>query len=357
MVLVDSIIMLDKSITWKGYFMYSVSCIVPVYNLENRVKKCVESLLLQTLKDIEIILVNDCSTDNSLAVLKKYADENYNVKVLNLPNNLRQGGARNRGLEIASGEYVVFIDGDDWIERDMLEQLYDYAKENDCDIVDSDYYQENGKGESSIKQSIKEELFPINSSKVLICNAGRIVTKIFRREFLIENNIKFIEKKKFEDNPYLPIVFAYTIKVGKVNKPFYHYIYNQNSTSRRKNDITVFDRLDTSKFLLEEAKRRCIYNKFKEEYDYVFIQLFFINTLVTCITKFDILPIKHISKIYKELNILLPEYKKNSYLVAAPRYIRLFVRLNKIGVITSCILLSIADHIGLHRYLVRKGKS
>lgn len=337
--------------------MYSVSCIVPVYNLENQVSKCIDSLLSQTLKNIEIILVNDCSTDNSLNILQKYAEKYSNIIVLNLCENFRQGGARNKGLEIATGKYVAFIDGDDWVEHDMLEQLYFYAERNSFDIVDSDYYQDEEDGQVVVKQSINEKLFPIKSSKILICNGGRIWTKIFRRDFLIKNKISFIEHKKFEDNPYLPIVFAYTLNVGKINKPFYHYVYNRNSTSRKKNDYTVFERLDTARFLLEETRRRGIYDQYKEEYDYVFIQLFYTNTLVTCITKFNILPVKYINRTYKEINKILPYYKNNKYLISAPTYIKFFTRCNRIGMILCCIMLSLVNHIGFHKYLIRKGRN
>ena len=337
--------------------MYSVSCIVPVYNLENKVSKCINSLLAQTLNDIEIILVNDCSTDHSLLVLQKYAEKYNNITIVNLCENVRQGGARNKGLEVATGKYVAFFDGDDWIERDMLEQLYICAEKYSYDIVDSDYYQDEENGESKIRKSIDGDLFPIQDSKVLICHGGRIWTKIFKREFLIKNNIRFIEHKKFEDNPYLPILYAYTFKVGKVNKPFYHYIYNQNSTSRKKNDYTVFERLDTAKFLLEETKRRGIYDYYQEEYEYVFSQLFYTNTLVTCITKFDILPLKEINYIYREINRLLPNYRNNKYLSAAPRYIRFFVKLHRIGVILCSSFLSLVYHMGFHKYLVKKGNS
>lgn len=337
--------------------MRTVSCIVPVYNLENEVSKCIDSLLSQTLKNIEIILVNDCSTDNSLMVLQEYEEKYSNIIVLDLHNNFKQGGARNRGLEVATGKYVAFIDGDDWVEPDMFEQLYFYAEKNSFDIVDSDYYQDEANGESKVKQSINARLFPIKSTRMLICNGGRIWTKIFRREFLVENNIRFIEHKKFEDNPYLPILYAYTFNVGKINKPFYHYVYNENSTSRKKNDYTVFERLDTAKFLLEETRRREIYDKYTEEYNYVFIKLFYTNTLVTCITKFDVLPVKYINQIYNEVNRILPDYKMNKYLTTAPRYIRVFTKLNKVGVILCCILLSVANKIGFHKYLIQKGNN
>ena len=336
--------------------MYKVSCIVPVYNLETKIERCIKSLLAQTLDCIEIILVNDCSTDNSLAILNHYADRYTNITVIDLQQNMRQGGARNRGLDAATGKYVLFVDGDDWIEENMLKELYDTAEENSFDIVDSDYYQDDEYGNTAIKISMDKQFFPIESIKPLLCSAGRIWTKLINRDLLIKNNIRFIERKKFEDNPYLPILLAYTSNIGKVNKPFYHYIYNADSTSRKKNDFTVFDRLDTALYLLDEAQKRNIFYKYKNEYEYIFIQLYYVNTLIICVTKFDWLPLRHIIKVYDGLNQFLPDYKNNKYVSNAPRYIRIFTKLNKISLLLLCTILYIVNRLGFYKLLVKAGK-
>lgn len=337
--------------------MYKVSCIVPVYNLEMKVEKCIKSLISQTLDNIEIILVNDCSTDNSLTILNHYANKYNNITVIDLKQNMRQGGARNRGLDAATGKYILFVDGDDWIEENMLKELYDTAEKNSFDIVDSDYYQDDEDGSTEIKVSMDKRFFPIESIKPLLYCAGRIWTKLISRDLLIKNNIRFVEHKKFEDNPYLPILLAYTSNVGKVNKPFYHYIYNVDSTSRKKNDFSVFDRLDTALYLLDEAKKRNIFEKYKDEYEYVFIQLYYVNTLIICVTKFDRLPLRHIIKVYDGLNQFLPGYKSNKYLNHAPRYIQIFTKLNKVSLLILCIILYIVNRLGFYKLLVKAGKN
>ena len=110
--------------------MPKVSVIIPVYNTENFLPRCLESVCNQTLSDIEIICINDCSTDNSLEVLKKYP-----VKIIDLPENKGAAYARNRGIEAATGEYIGFVDSDDFVDLDFYEKLYTKAIETEADIV------------------------------------------------------------------------------------------------------------------------------------------------------------------------------------------------------------------------------
>lgn len=172
-----------------------VSVIVPVFNLEDKIQRCIETLVNQTLKDIEIILVNDCSTDNTINILEDNKNKYNNIKVLNLGTNVRQGGARNRGLELSKGEYICFIDGDDYIELDMLEKLYDCALIGGYDIVDCNYFQEDEDGNIIERISIPNNIIKSNNTRLFIMNCGRVWTKIYKRSFLLENNIKFIENK------------------------------------------------------------------------------------------------------------------------------------------------------------------
>lgn len=334
--------------------MINVSCIVPIYNLGKKVEKCINSIINQTLSDIEIILVNDCSTDNTLEILQKYESLHSNIVLIDLKENLRQGGARNEGIKRANGEFLIFIDGDDWIERDMLETLYTYAIDQKLEIVDSDYYQEDKIGNEHYKVSITEE--NLSNKKQLIMNAGRIVTKLFRKDLIIKHELYFLEHKKFEDNPFLPILFAYTDKIGKVNKAFYHYIYNSKSSSRKRNDYSVFDRLDTSIYLLKEVRRRNLYNQFKAEYDFIFINIFYVITIIMCITKFNIIPYNYIKKVFDEVQIYVPDYKENPYLKNSPRYMKIFVKSNLIELYCLITCLSIFQKIGLGNFMIRKAK-
>ena len=121
--------------------MPKVSVIVPVYNVEKYLPTCVESLVNQTLEDIEIILVSDASPDGSNIIMADY-EKNYSnkVKCIYLKENIKQGGARNRGLEIATGEYVTFVDSDDYVDDTMFEKMYKEAIRENYDIVYCDYY-------------------------------------------------------------------------------------------------------------------------------------------------------------------------------------------------------------------------
>ena len=114
--------------------MIKVSVIVPVYNTEEYLEKCLNSLINQTLKEIEIICVNDGSTDNSGKILKQYAKRYPQVKVIE-QQNLKQGAARNNGVKTATGEYIGYVDSDDWVDLDYFEKLYNTAKKYDSDIA------------------------------------------------------------------------------------------------------------------------------------------------------------------------------------------------------------------------------
>ena len=112
-----------------------ISVIIPVYNAEKFIIKCLDSVINQTFQDIEIICIDDCSTDNSKQILKDFASKDSRIKTIFFDKNKKQGGARNAGLDIAQGKYVTFVDADDYIEPTMLEKMYKAAERNYCDLV------------------------------------------------------------------------------------------------------------------------------------------------------------------------------------------------------------------------------
>ena len=113
--------------------MYKLSVIIPVYNVENYLRECLDSITSQTVKDIEIICIDDGSTDNSPKILKEYQKKDSRIKIITKENG-GQASARNLGIKKAQGEYIAFIDSDDFIESEMLEKLYTKAKDNNLDI-------------------------------------------------------------------------------------------------------------------------------------------------------------------------------------------------------------------------------
>ncbi len=197
--------------------MPKISIIIPVYNVQDYLAMCLDSVCYQSMKDIEIICVNDGSTDNSLAVLHAYKRRDKRIIIIDKENE-GSGVARNTGLKIARGEYVYFVDGDDWLEQDVLLKASKKADETNADIVifggSSCYVKDNGKfnknsGGYSAEKLPKKYLNKVFSAedikKDIFKFPSTAWTKLYNRQFLIANNILFQE-----------------IKVGQDQLPFFH---------------------------------------------------------------------------------------------------------------------------------------
>ncbi len=135
--------------------MPKISIIVPVYNVENYLKKCLDSIVNQTFKDIEIILINDGSTDNSLNICKEYAKKDHRIRLINKPNG-GLSSARNVGIDLSTGEYLGFVDSDDWIALNMYEKLYNLCKIFNADISQCKYIRNN---EQKLNTPLRIEIF------------------------------------------------------------------------------------------------------------------------------------------------------------------------------------------------------
>lgn len=209
--------------------MPKISVIVTVYNLENYIEKCISSILKQSFKDFELLIINDGSKDNSLEVVKQFTDKR--ITILDKEN----GGlsdARNFGLLKAKGDYILFIDGDDYIEQDMLEQLYFTAQKKSCDVVECAYYKEFE------KRKIIKKKFNTNFDKIRIhpCN---VWNKLYKKD--IVNKINFLKNVWYEDIDFNIKISKYIETIGFVTAPLYHYIQRDGSiihtTSKKILDI------------------------------------------------------------------------------------------------------------------------
>lgn len=213
--------------------MTKVSVIIPAYNAAKTLAACLGNLVHQTLDDIEIILVNDCSTDNTLQIMMdceaQFSDK---IIVVNSDVNRGAGGARNVGLCYASGEYIGFVDSDDIVTTDMYEKLYQKAKEGDFDIVDCGYY--NEAGDNAIVHTSDELAGILNDYKrsELIASGGYLWSKIFKKSFLESLNITFREKCILEDCETLMLAFAKAHNIGNVKEILYCYKNYDTSLSK-----------------------------------------------------------------------------------------------------------------------------
>lgn len=221
-----------------------ISVVVPVYNVEKYLNRCIDSILNQTFKQIEIILVDDGSTDNSPVICDEYCDRYENIKVIHKKND-RVAAARNDGIKLATGKYIALVDSDDWIEPNMLEEMYNKAEEFHTDITMCDFRKVGVESEHTVSQPIREgyydrdmiesELFPclIMFENIEFPPTISNWTCLFRREFLIENNLFYDEDIHYCEDSIFGSKAMYNANgfYYMKNIYFYNYFYNPNSTT------------------------------------------------------------------------------------------------------------------------------
>lgn len=221
-----------------------LSIIVPVYNAERFIERCMDSIYAQTFEDYEVILVDDGSTDNSLQICRKYADKDSRIKVKTKKNG-GAGSARNLGISEARGEYIAFPDVDDWFEASMYEELYQLAKAENFDVVFSgvNYYKQT-KGDVEYFRSenieshsyiTKEEcrkhimdFFPTTTIFDVPWN------KLYKRKVIIENNIRFSDLRRCQDAMFNVDFFNCIDSACSIEKAYYNYMLNTTSDIQRK---------------------------------------------------------------------------------------------------------------------------
>lgn len=237
--------------------MPKISVIIPVYNVEPYLRKCLDSICNQTLKDIEIICIDDCSTDNSLAILQEYAKKDKRFVVKHFENKQNAAIARNEGMKLAQGEYCSFIDSDDFIDLDFYERLYGLASKNHADLSkgNSKVFYLDGK----VDISSYNRLIPQNKMSFLGC----WWSAIYKRNFLKANNILFPEEcPKAQDIVFLNRCLLATSKIVLCDDTYYNYIRRDNSLdsdmlceSKLRSALTAFELILTE---LNEHKNKLL---------------------------------------------------------------------------------------------------
>lgn len=241
-----------------------LSIIVPVYNVEEYLNRCIDSLLKQTLKEIEIILVDDGSTDSSPQICDEYEKNNSNIKVLHLEN----GGparARNKGIEIATGEYIGFADSDDYCHPEQFEKLYQNAKDNNSDIAMCSFFVDSVKGLEPIIIPF-QPLYNSNEeikNKVIRCFYGEYVhglnslwIKIFRRSLLNDNNIRMDETlRRAEDKWFIFEALKVSDVFSYIKENLYYYYQNESSIMHNSQNDSYEQLLNGKKRLLKENEK------------------------------------------------------------------------------------------------------
>lgn len=224
--------------------MSKISIIVPVYNVEKCLNRCLDSIINQTLKDIEVILVDDGSTDNSSYICDEYAKQDSRIKVIHKENH-GAAAARNTGMEIASGDYIAFVDSDDYIELNMYEEMMKVNEIYDCDIVMCDCFKENKNGRAVFTHNIrsgyydKEMLYDEYFPTLLMTNSVDYPPTIsncvclFKRKLIVDYHLRYKEGMRFSEDLLFgsqAMYFANSFYYMK-EECFYHYVMNENSVT------------------------------------------------------------------------------------------------------------------------------
>lgn len=225
--------------------MVKVSVIVPVYNTEIYLKQCIDSLINQSFKDYEIIIINDCSKGNVDEIISGYNDQ----KIRYIKNKVNKGigYSRNLGIKKAKGDYVCFIDSDDYVEYDFIEKMYNKCSNDNLDmcICDFSYIYENGNIKNEQICSFENTNLSSNQELLTKINLGPC-NKLFNKDMIIKNKIKFSENLKYEDLPFVAIALQTSNKIGKVNEALNIFRVHENSetTTRDERVFDIFKQLD-----------------------------------------------------------------------------------------------------------------
>lgn len=232
-----------------------ISIIVPVYNTEKYFKKCIDSILNQTYKNFEVIIINDCSKGNCDDIIKLYKDKR--IKYIKNKTNKGIGYNRNLGITKAKGNYICFIDSDDYIREDFLELMQDKCHNDKLDlcICDYNYVYNNGK----IKQVKLGSFLKTNldkTPKLLIDIPLGPCNKMYKKSIIIDNGIKFNEKLKYEDVSFVASVLFYSDSIGKIDEPLNYFMVHENSetTVRDERVFDIFKQLDIVRKIYKKEK-------------------------------------------------------------------------------------------------------
>ena len=286
--------------------MPKVSVIVPIYNVEKYLEKCINSLLSQTLEDIQIILVNDGSKDNSGNIAKEYEKNNKDRVIYVEKENGGLSDARNYGLKYATGDFIAFLDSDDYIEKNAYEEMYNKAIEENADYVECDFIWE-------FPNKIRvDKQYPYKNKKEML-SFVRVVAwnKLIKRQLITDNNLEFPKGLRYEDIEFTYKLIPFVNKFAYVDKPFIHYVQREGSIANVQNERTaeIFTVLDN---VIEFYKKNNIYEEYRNELEYNYARYLLCSSLKRmCKIKDKTIREKLLTESWERLNLNFPNWKEN----------------------------------------------
>lgn len=299
-----------------------LSIIVPVYNMaaDGKLEYCLDSLVNQTLEaPYEIIAVDDASTDNSLEILREYEGRYPGLfKVIHNERNRRQGGAKNEGLRAAAGEWIGFIDSDDWVAQDYYEKLIGKAEETGADMVGCDYnlVQEHTMEVGHVVQNNSAEQTGVldeDKHRLLLMRPGSMVIKIYKHEIIKENRLSFPEGIFYEDNCAGPLWSLYFTHFERVEEPMYYYYQHDVSTVHTITQERCLDRMEAAELLYGECRMRGLLDRYYPEIEYRFCELYYVNTLFSYMAGVKHPKLSFVKALRRGAKEHFPRFRANAY--------------------------------------------
>lgn len=308
--------------------MKKVSVVVPCYCAKREwIERLFHSIQRQTLgmDNIELIFVIDASPDNTFEMLQEYeAMSPENVMIVNSDEKVGPGGARTIGITYASGEYISFVDQDDWLEPCMYEHMYQKAIMYDCDMVESYntrdrvYRYHEGEPQRTGKEDALYVLDSIEQKKIYFRDGQpeerKYWAKIYKRSFLLENEVFFPANIKYDDNFFKGLTFYLAKRIYVLEEYLYHWMVNDESISMQNDFEAHLDRMRVEKMKLEEYDRRGLLCAYHDEIEYIFLEQYFANTLNTIFTRNKSMVLELLEYIRQDVREYFPKYKNNPYI-------------------------------------------
>lgn len=301
--------------------MTKVSVILPVYGVAQYIEKCAQSLLDQTLQEMEFIFVDDHGPDNSIDLVKQLISGHPREEqfvFLRPAHNMGAGMARNYAIPHAKGEYLAFVDSDDWVEPEMFEALYNEAVEQGrCDLcfcqISKDYT--DGQPTEILKNpDIPSGVMTGETKRYFLTHyVSMFSTYIYRRELVEQGHLHFPESRSADDSFFITSALVMAQSMAHVDRPFYHYMIRPGSVTTTKDSVKYQKRLATFRSLMEFLKEHEVYAPWKNEVDFIYLKKGYFSSVFNYVSNSTEPKKQTLEEIRKELLCHVPDYKKNLY--------------------------------------------
>lgn len=297
------------------------SFVVPVYNVEKYIKYCINSLIGQTYTSFEIIIVDDGSTDKSGQIADEYQKKYPTIISVVHQNNTGQGGARNHGVELARGKYILFVDSDDYVSAQMLEIIDEYLKENDDDIL---FFEWTSVKENKIGWQENVEFLNLHhamSKADYVYQQPSPWRKVYKSSLFKNKDLRFPQKIYYEDFALAPCFVLDAKTIGVIEEKLYYYVQRVNSTMHSRNIVRILDIIPAFNIIMVFFEKNELVEKYYKELEWLAVQhvLYYSTCRISTIGYFP----NEVKVLFDFIEKWFPNYKENPYIELESSYINL----------------------------------